>query len=83
MNCILIERETEYQADIRRRMALVLAGPEERSRESIKAKFKDKPVDHGPLFGGTDLPQGGAGRFTDTSPIRTNDRANRIETVKP
>ena len=38
----------EYQADIRRRMALVLAGPDERARESIKAK--NLPVDHGPLF---------------------------------
>lgn len=50
MRCMLIERETEYQADIRRRMALVMAGPEERSRESIKAKTKDQPQDHGPLF---------------------------------
>ncbi|MEI9804070.1 MAG: site-specific DNA-methyltransferase [Pseudolabrys sp.] len=40
---ILIEREEEYQADIARRMALCLAGPEERRRESIKAKMKDKP----------------------------------------
>jgi hypothetical protein len=50
MRCILIEREDEYQADIRRRMALVLAGPEERKRESIKAKHKDLPIDAGPLF---------------------------------
>jgi hypothetical protein len=49
---VLIEREEEYQADIRRRMALVLAGPDERARESIKAKTKDQPVDHGPLFAG-------------------------------
>jgi site-specific DNA-methyltransferase (adenine-specific) len=48
MRCMLVERETEYQADIRRRMALVLGGPEERRRESIKAK--NFPVDHGPLF---------------------------------
>lgn len=47
---ILIERETEYQADIRRRMALVLAGPDERKRESIKAKHRDAPIDAGPLF---------------------------------
>lgn len=40
---LLIEREEEYQADIARRMALCLAGPEERRRESIKAKMKDKP----------------------------------------
>jgi site-specific DNA-methyltransferase (adenine-specific) len=50
MRCVLIEREEEYQADIRRRMALVLAGPEERKRESIKAKHKDRPIDAGPLF---------------------------------
>lgn len=49
-NAILIEREGEYQDDIRRRMALVLAGPEERARQSAKAKMKDKPVDPGPLF---------------------------------
>jgi site-specific DNA-methyltransferase (adenine-specific) len=54
MRCILIEREEEYQDDIRRRMALLLAGPEERARESIKAKLKDKPVDAGPLFGGVE-----------------------------
>lgn len=52
MRCCLVEREIEYQADIRRRMALVLGGPEERRRESIKAKTKDQPLDHGPLFGG-------------------------------
>lgn len=51
MNAVLIEREAEYQADIRRRMDLCLSGPDERQRESIKAKMKDKPVDHGPLFG--------------------------------
>ena len=50
-SAILIEREEEYQHDIRRRMALVLSGPDERARESIKAKTKDKPVDPGPLFG--------------------------------
>ena len=47
-NAILIEREAEYQADIARRMALVMSGPEERKRESIKAK--GLPTDHGPLF---------------------------------
>jgi site-specific DNA-methyltransferase (adenine-specific) len=49
-NAVLIEAEAEYQADIRRRMALVLAGPDERSRESIKAK--NLPRDDGPLFAG-------------------------------
>lgn len=53
-NAILIEREAEYQEDIRRRMKLALAGPEERARESIKAKLKDKPQDAGPLFGGVE-----------------------------
>ena len=48
--CVLIEREPEYQADIRRRMTLCLAGPDERARESIKAKIGDRPVDAGPLF---------------------------------
>jgi site-specific DNA-methyltransferase (adenine-specific) len=47
---ILIEREPEYQADIRRRMALVMSGPEERKRESIKAKLGDVPFEVGSLF---------------------------------
>jgi DNA modification methylase len=81
MCCILIERETEYQDDIRRRMALVLAGPEERSRESIKAKLKDKPVDAGPLFGGLDTPPRTGEGFTGSS--RTNNRTDRIEEVDP
>jgi site-specific DNA-methyltransferase (adenine-specific) len=51
---VLIEAEAEYQGDIRRRMALALSGLDERARESIKAKTKDKPPDHGPLFGGAD-----------------------------
>ena len=51
---ILIEREPEYQSDIRRRMKLCLAGPEEKARESIKAKLSGKPQNHGPLFGGTE-----------------------------
>ncbi len=45
---VLIEREAEYQADIARRMALCLAGPDERARASIKARFGDLPA--GPLF---------------------------------
>jgi site-specific DNA-methyltransferase (adenine-specific) len=49
-NAVLIEREPEYQADIRRRMALCMSGPIERKHESIKAKTKDQPADHGPLF---------------------------------
>jgi site-specific DNA-methyltransferase (adenine-specific) len=50
MRAVLIEREPEYQDDIRRRMKLAMSGPDERARESIKAKTKDKPADHGPLF---------------------------------
>jgi DNA modification methylase len=53
MRAILIEKEAEYQADIRRRMKLALAGPDERARAAIKEKLKDKPVDAGPLFGAT------------------------------
>ena len=49
-NAVLIEREPEYQADIRRRMALCMAGPEERKRESIKAKIGDLPFEAGSLF---------------------------------
>lgn len=48
MRALLIEREAEYQADIRRRMELALAGPDERMRESVKAK--NLPIDYGPLF---------------------------------
>ena len=40
MRAVLIEREPEYIADIRRRMVLMLAGPDERSRESIKGPRK-------------------------------------------
>jgi DNA modification methylase len=47
---VLIEREPEYQNDIRRRMSLVLGGPDERKREGIKAS--GKTADAGPLFGG-------------------------------
>lgn len=54
MRAVLIEREAEYQDDIRRRMALVMAGPEERSRASTKERMKEKPVDWGPLFGGSE-----------------------------
>ena len=35
---ILIERETEYQADIRRRMTLTQAGPAERARRVARAR---------------------------------------------
>lgn len=51
-DAILIEREPEYQADIRRRMALCNVGPEERKRESIKAKVGSLPFEPGSLFAG-------------------------------
>ncbi|WP_316235017.1 MULTISPECIES: site-specific DNA-methyltransferase [unclassified Bradyrhizobium] len=47
---VLIEREADYQEDIARRMALALAGPDERKRESIKAKEGEKPFEPGSLF---------------------------------
>ena len=53
MRSVLIEREDEYCDDVRRRMKLALSSPDTRGRESAKARNKDKPVDHGPLFGGT------------------------------
>lgn len=79
-NAILCEREEEYQADIRRRMALCLAGPDERARESIKAKIGDRLVDAGPLFGGLDTPPRTGGESTASS--RTNNRTDRIETIE-
>ncbi len=48
MKAVLIEREAEYQADIRRRVELCMAGPDERSREMVKARgLTEAP---GPLF---------------------------------
>lgn len=47
---VLVEREEEYRADIARRMALCLAGPDERTRTIIKEKMKGRLDDHGPLF---------------------------------
>lgn len=79
---VLIERESQFQADIARRMELALAGPATRKAQSQKARTADKPADPGPLFGGADAARrGGAGRSTDTSPIRANDRADRVEAL--
>lgn len=49
MRAVLIEREKEYQEDIRRRMSLAMSGPEERARESLKARGLVES-DPGPLF---------------------------------
>ena len=87
---VLIEREEEYRADIARRMALCLAGPDERKRESIKATTKDHSADPGPLFAATGAassprdqstppPRDGAGASTACS--RTKYRPDRTETV--
>lgn len=50
-NAVLIEREEEYQNDIRERMRLCLSGPDERRRETIKRKGTVE--DAGPLFVGS------------------------------
>lgn len=52
MRVILIEREPDYQADIRRRMALAATGPEERRRTLAARSNADTPADLGPLFAG-------------------------------
>lgn len=78
-NAVLIEREEEYQADIRRRMGLVLSGPDERSRESIKARTAGQPIDAGPLFAGSETPPAWEGKSTESS--RTNHRADGTEMV--
>lgn len=51
---VLIEREAEYQDDIRRRMRLALGGREERVRESLKAAGEVDAPESLPLFGGLD-----------------------------
>lgn len=77
MRAVLIEREAEYCDDIRRRMKLAMAGPQERCHESIKAKTKGKPKDYGPLFGGTDTPPTAqADKFTECSPTKADASGN-------
>jgi len=49
MAAILIEREAEYQDDIRRRMSLCKSSLRERNREALKIKTGESRV--GPLFG--------------------------------
>lgn len=76
---VLCEREPAYQADIARRMALAGEGPAARRAGRAAARQAGKESDHGPLFGGSD--PAGAGGSTAASPIRTDDRAGRIEEV--
>jgi DNA modification methylase len=52
MRAVLIEAEPEYQEDIRRRMALALAGPDEKLHAIVKAK--GLTASPGPLFDGLD-----------------------------
>lgn len=47
-SAVLIEREGEYQADIRRRMDLATEGPAMRAAERVKARGRE--ADAGPLF---------------------------------
>ncbi|MGU3286485.1 DNA-methyltransferase [Methylobacterium mesophilicum] len=54
MSAVLIERDPEYQTDIRRRMALCLAGPDERRRAIVKAKSKPDDLT-GTLFASTEV----------------------------
>lgn len=61
----LIEREPEYQEDIRRRLRLVMAGPIERRHESIKTRGKTESA--GPLFGDSEMSRGGQ---ADLRPLR-------------
>lgn len=51
-HAVLIELDPAYQADIVKRMALCLAGPEERKREIIKTKVQAEPFAAGSLFAG-------------------------------
>lgn len=54
MHCVLVEREPKFCDDIRRRLKLVFAGPDERKREAVKANGKAKELadetDEIPLF---------------------------------
>jgi site-specific DNA-methyltransferase (adenine-specific) len=68
MQCILVEREDEYQADIAERLRLADAGPVARRARAIK-----QVATLGPLFGDNDNEaSGGAGRSTESS--RINNR---------
>ncbi len=81
-NCVLIEREEEYQADIAERLRLADKGPLERRKRAIK-----QSDDIGGLFAPDNdnaPPEGGrdAGS-TATSPIRTSDWPDKTEAMTP
>lgn len=82
-NCVLIEREEEYQADIAERLRLADKGPLERRQRAIK-----QSDDIGGLFApdNDNAPPPGGDRdagYTATSPIRTNDWPDRTEAMTP
>lgn len=67
MRAVLIEREAEYQADIRRRMALVLGGPDERQRAALVASGRAQGHDDLPLFATPPRPTVGEPGYVDGS----------------
>lgn len=64
--CVLIEREPEYQADIAERLRLADKGPLERRKRAVK-----QADDAGPLFGAND----------NAPPTEATDRANRAQAL--
>jgi DNA modification methylase len=84
MHAVLIEREEEYCADIRRRMALALSGPDERRFQAMKERLNGKPMDAGPLFGGQDLDERPLGRaiYGEYADENGKRRAERIATFE-
>lgn len=75
-NAILIERETEYLADIERRMALVFAGEIERASHA-----KQDSPDALPLFGADNAGGARASDLFTGSLQETQRRANRNDEV--
>ncbi len=79
-NCILIERESEYQDDIRRRLRMADQGPVAREHSRLVALGKVEAPDTMPLFGGggslMDLTSGRRiyGHFADQ-----NERLARLD----
>ena len=72
----LIEREEKFVADINRRIELMMAGPEERNRASIKAKIDDGRIidDPGPLFGSAPESVRGGANTTATKASSSSER---------
>jgi hypothetical protein len=66
--CVLVEREEEYQADIAERLRLADKGPATRRAKAIK-----QATGAGPLFGDVANDNGGADRYTGSSPTSCRD----------